>query len=141
MPRQIAQSDSLIIASEVSEKILAYSQSLSEVVFILAGKENIIMAAHRIANIDSNPRHYFEFATKQDRIIKKLIKQQQMLFMGYAHSHPHKHHYRYPSKSDFKYLPRKLQIISFPIENEIGAWMFRQSYKKTLSSRVNLNCC
>lgn len=139
MPKRDVENCTIEITHEAFDKIQSWGQALSEVMFLAIGKDNKITDASRVTNISRAPRNYCDYSKKEFNEKIKEIEANGLEVVCMGHSHPHKNHLRYPSKSDWQYLPKKFpQLIVFPHETELKGWIFSTTYSKTLESSIDI---
>jgi hypothetical protein len=139
MPKQNTFIDSIEITQEAFNKIMSWANALEEVVYLTAVKDNRICDAFRLLNTSRETRNYFDYSLKEEKMLRKHILKLVYEKIILCNSHPGRNHVRTVSITDWKYLPNgTIQIIAFPLENNLGAWILKDTYIETLKSKVRI---
>lgn len=139
MPKRNVKNRTIQITEYAFNKIMSWSQALEEVGFFGVGKDFVITDAIRLMNYATAPRNCFYHVKKEENEIRQKVQSIGLEVICQGHSHPHHLHLKKPSKADYSYFPkRSCQMICFPIENRLAAWLFSKSYQETLKSQITV---
>jgi proteasome lid subunit RPN8/RPN11 len=137
MSRTIRKQNQIIITNNAFEKIMSWSQALTEVVFVAAGNGNAITEVFRLRNTSGAPRNFFDFDENQYRKVRVNIRNMGLEIICFAHSHPSKHHQSHPSQVDLEGLPKNsIQMISFPNDLKIRVWKLKSTIDETRKNEI-----
>ncbi|MGE3611724.1 MAG: hypothetical protein AB7I27_19190 [Bacteriovoracaceae bacterium] len=130
---------SLYISRDDYERILMWSQSQKEILFVCLGTKNSIKKVVRLGNYARDPKNYSfwsDFAFKWSVNRHKIACQK---IIAYGHSHPSKRHDAHPSRVDLKFSTiGEIELIAFPAKNEVRAWKLGSNIKATLRKEIIL---
>jgi len=126
MSRKLCKQTSIVITQATIDKIMSWSQSLNEIIFIAAERNGVIEDAFRLINYSRAPRNYFEYCEIEKRKLISELKTKSFDKFYLSHSHPSKHHLRRPSPLDIKNTRKgTIILIVFPNEKVIGVWKIK----------------
>lgn len=131
MSKRNVKTHTIEITEFAYNKLMSWGQALDEVAFLGVGKENLITDAVRLMNVSSAPRNYFDYSKNEFGDLLKFFKSSGLEVLCMGHSHPNtKYHLKYPSKSDWRFLPKLWpQIILFPDSKKVLSWNLNLPYQ------------
>lgn len=126
------------ISARDYERILMWSQSKKEIIFICFGKGNSIEIVERLVNISSSPSNHASWSYNQSKPMIKL-HQKHLKIIAFGHSHPSKGHNRHPSNLDVENTRKgSIELIAFPHEGIVRAWIIGKSVAQTKQQEISL---
>lgn len=129
----------LYIHQESYDQIKMWAMSKNEINFICFGYGKVIENVYRLSNISRLPESYSCWNSKEMKLLVKEKKKLHQTVLAYGHSHPKKSHEKHPSLIDIKYIKLgSIELIAFPLLDEVGAWKIFKSINKTLSSEIQI---
>jgi|GEM_PF-2525444 len=143
MPRRTGSNSlkkrTLYISRENCERILMWSMSEKEIMFMCLGSGNSVKKVLRLCNISTRPGNYCYASKRHYKLLIKTHKKPAENVLAWGHSHPGKYHHKHPSQTDIDYAKSgEICLIAFPHSNVVRGWIMKTTVAKTKQNEVNI---